>query len=159
MDEIFKKAEENGLKVVFGLEAQGHLPTIEKILKKWNDGNDYDNDMTYSKHVWDEIGKEIGWCPFAACLYYFRYLNSEKDKELGVLKGAETGKSTHRCSHCENFYADEENILDEFNGDLVCNDCLINALKERNSELESDLEGYDILKRQARAVVDMIKYK
>jgi hypothetical protein len=31
--------------------------------------------MTYSKHVWDGIGKIIGWCPFTAALSYFEWLN------------------------------------------------------------------------------------
>lgn len=62
---------------MFGLEAQGHIPTIESELKRWND-NEYGNDMTYCKAVWDGIGKKIGWCPFTASLHYFEYLNKNK---------------------------------------------------------------------------------
>lgn len=70
------KIEEKGMKVLFGLEAQGHIPTIEKILDRWNNNDDgIEVDMTYAKCVWDEIGKEIGWCPFTAALSYFEYKN------------------------------------------------------------------------------------
>lgn len=78
-DSDFKK----DVKVVFGLEAQGHIPTIEAIIKRWNDGYkeqypDEPFDMMYSKYVWDEIGKKIGWCPFSASLSYFEYLNEKR---------------------------------------------------------------------------------
>ena len=69
------------VKIVFGLEAQGHIPTIEAIIKRWNDGyimqfpNEKPVNMMYSKSVWNEIGDKIGWCPFTAALYYFEYLN------------------------------------------------------------------------------------
>jgi hypothetical protein len=86
MKDLFEGLEKSGLKVVFGLEAQGHIPTIESELKRWNEDfeNDYPehkgkNIMTYNKHVWDSIGKKIGWCPFSAALSYFEYLN-EKSK-------------------------------------------------------------------------------
>lgn len=67
-------------KILFGLEAQGHIPTIQAEIKRWNDSyrKNYPNeplDMTYSKHVWNGIGKIIGWCPFSAALAYFEYLN------------------------------------------------------------------------------------
>lgn len=83
--ELFKKADEKGLKVVFGLEAQGHIPTIEAIIKRKQEHynksfpDDYTNVM-YAKHVWDEIGKKIGWCSFTACLYYFRYLDKNRNE-------------------------------------------------------------------------------
>lgn len=70
------------VKVVFGLEAQGHLPTIERILNKWND----EVDMTYSIHVWEEIGREIGWCPFTAALHYFNYMNKKNKAEGNTIK-------------------------------------------------------------------------
>lgn len=81
MEELFEQAEKKGIKVVFGLEAQGHIPTIQAELKRWNDSykeqfpNEEPLDMTYSKHVWDGIGKIIGWCPFTAALSYFEWLN------------------------------------------------------------------------------------
>lgn len=71
------------VKVMFGLVQQGHIPTIERIIDKWNKSfkEQFPNepekvDHKYSKHVWEEIGKEIGWCPFTACLYYFEYLGT-----------------------------------------------------------------------------------
>jgi hypothetical protein len=81
MTEIFEQAEKKDLKVVFGLEAQGHIPTIQAEIKRWNDlyRNQYPNepplDMSYTKHVWDGVGKIIGWCPFTAALSYFEWLN------------------------------------------------------------------------------------
>ncbi len=44
--------------VVFGLRAQGHLPTIERMLA---DGAS-----------WQAIGKTIGWCPDTAREWYER---------------------------------------------------------------------------------------
>jgi hypothetical protein len=64
--------EEKKPKVVVGLEAQGHIKTIEDYLKKWDDS------MLYSIHVWREIGNRIGWCPHMATLDYFRYLSRKK---------------------------------------------------------------------------------
>ena len=81
LEELFEQLEKKGLKVVFGLEAQGHISTIEAELKRWNDSykeqfpNEEPLDMVYSKHVWDGIGKIIGWCPFTAALSYFEWLN------------------------------------------------------------------------------------
>jgi len=37
MEELFKQVEKKGLKVVFGLESQGHIPTIQAEIKRWND--------------------------------------------------------------------------------------------------------------------------
>jgi len=78
MKKLFEAVEKKGLKVVFGLEAQGHIPTIETELKRWNDNNKYGNDMTYCKAVWEGIGKKIGWCSFTAALSYFEYLNKKQ---------------------------------------------------------------------------------
>lgn len=83
MKDIFELDEKKGLKIVFGLEAQGHIPTIEAELRRWNESfrKDYpeekDHDMIYCKAVWEEIGKKIGWCPFTAALSYFEYLNKK----------------------------------------------------------------------------------
>lgn len=46
-------------KIVFGLEKQGHIPTIENMLV---DGKN-----------WSEIGQVIGWCPITAREHYERY--------------------------------------------------------------------------------------
>lgn len=81
-DELFEGMDRN-VKVVFGLKAQGHIPIIEAELKRWNDSykkqfpNEGPLDMSYSKHVWEGIGKKIGWCPFTAALSYFEYLNKQ----------------------------------------------------------------------------------
>ena len=41
-----------GAKVTFGLVAQGHIPTVERMLGEGQS--------------WDDIGAAIGWCPKTA---------------------------------------------------------------------------------------------
>lgn len=48
-------------KILFGLEAQGHIPTIEHMLNK---------DCS-----WDEIGKEINWIGDTVKEHYKEYLS------------------------------------------------------------------------------------
>jgi len=50
--------------ILFGLEAQGHIPTIEKMLSEGKS--------------WEEIGKTIGWCHDTAKEHYERYLSCKK---------------------------------------------------------------------------------
>lgn len=86
IEEMAKLIDDKGLKLVFGLEAQGHIPTIEKIISHWNETHNKEFpdeeidtiDYKYSKFVWEIIGKEIGWCPFTAALYYFKHLDKNK---------------------------------------------------------------------------------
>lgn len=85
-EEQFGTVPEKKIRISFGLEAQGHIPTIEAELKRWNDSFNADypdhkikDTMTYSKDVWESIGKKIGWCPFTASLAYFKWL---KNKDL-----------------------------------------------------------------------------
>lgn len=54
--------------IVFGLAAQGHIPTIEKML---SDGSH-----------WSEIGKTIGWDACTARDYYERYCCSKDDDDI-----------------------------------------------------------------------------
>lgn len=79
-DDIKKLADaidNAGLTIKFGLEAQGHIPTIEAELARWND-NEFGVDMTYNRDVWVGIGKKIGWEAFSAALAYFEYRNKSK---------------------------------------------------------------------------------
>ena len=62
--------EKKGLKVLFGLEQQGHIATIEKILNEFGSAT--------SEYVWEKIGKEIGWCPNAAARRYIEYLRDTR---------------------------------------------------------------------------------
>jgi hypothetical protein len=55
--------------VVYGLQGQGHIPTIEKLLA---DGKN-----------WEEIAQVIGWCPITAREHYEKFLN--KDDEISSL--------------------------------------------------------------------------
>ena len=59
--------EKKGMKISFGLEQQGHIPTIERMLEEL--GN--------NEHAWDRIGKEIWWCPKTACYHYIDYLRKK----------------------------------------------------------------------------------
>ena len=67
---LIDKMEKKNLKIVFGLEAQGHIPNIEKILDEFG-SNEY---------AWEKIGKEINWCPKTACYHYVTYLRSKNGK-------------------------------------------------------------------------------
>jgi hypothetical protein len=58
--------------VVFGLLRQGHIPTIEKMLKEGA--------------TWEEIGKEIGWCLETAKEQYGWYVKA-LEKHLPPLQG------------------------------------------------------------------------
>jgi len=58
--------DKKGLKVKFGLEQQGHLELIESKFERYPE-------LRYSTQIWNDIGKEIGWCPLTACLWYFKY--------------------------------------------------------------------------------------
>lgn len=53
--------------VLFGLEAQGHIPMIEKMLKEGA--------------TWEEIGKEIGWQSTSAEEDYERYVEARSKKK------------------------------------------------------------------------------
>jgi len=52
IDELGSLLDEVGLTVRFGLRAQGHIPTIKRMLE---DGE-----------TWRTIGETIGWCPDTA---------------------------------------------------------------------------------------------
>ncbi len=53
---------------LFGLVAQGHIPTIEQMIAE--------------NKTWEEIGNKIGWCPKTAKEHYDRYL-ARKSHDAG----------------------------------------------------------------------------
>ena len=55
------------MSVKFGLEQQGHIDTIERIL----------NDLGSNEYAWAKIWKEIGWDANTACYYYVKYLREK----------------------------------------------------------------------------------
>ena len=61
--ELGKLLQDVGATVKFGLRAQGHLPTIERML---NEGAS-----------WHAIGRAIGWDKHAACEHYTIHLREE----------------------------------------------------------------------------------
>ena len=73
--------EKKGAKVQFGLKQQGHIETIEKHLAKYDSHR-----MRYNTQVWNDIGKEIGWCPLTAALWYFRHLDNSEEAKREKLK-------------------------------------------------------------------------
>lgn len=71
LDNFIDKLSKANVKVVFGLEQQGHIDVIEKIIKEH--GN--------SVWVWKEkIAPEIGWDAFTACTYYLDYILEKQSK-------------------------------------------------------------------------------
>lgn len=48
--------------IAFGLQAQGHIDTIARMLEE--------------NRSWEEIGRAIGWCPITAKEHYERHLAS-----------------------------------------------------------------------------------
>jgi hypothetical protein len=54
--------------VLFGLEAQGHMPTIATMLS--------------NGHTWDQIAKEIGWERCTARLHYEARIGDDATKKL-----------------------------------------------------------------------------
>lgn len=58
-------------KVKLGLEAQGCIPIIEKIL----------SEIGSSYYAWETIGRQIGWEPLTACSAYYKYLLKKKEEE------------------------------------------------------------------------------
>ncbi len=65
--ELCDLLSESGATLKFGLRAQGHIPTIERML---DDGAS-----------WDAIGKAIGWHPPTAKLWYERELQRSLDEK------------------------------------------------------------------------------
>lgn len=70
LDEIRDILLSSNVQIRFGLEQQGHLPLIEKMLD--------------SNHDWGSINKAIGWAGDAACEHYIRIVR-RKIKEISVL--------------------------------------------------------------------------
>ena len=76
MEHLINSIQEKNYKIVFGLEQQGHIPTIERILDEFGSSSEY---------VWEKIGKEIGWCPQTAAYYYIDYLRKKrKENEINT---------------------------------------------------------------------------
>ena len=56
--------------VLFGLKAQGHIPTIESMLKE--------------QKSWEEIGKNINWCTETAKKHYQWHLDAQSHKNYAT---------------------------------------------------------------------------
>ena len=64
------------VQLLFGLEAQGHIETIESFIQ--DNKYDYWNDRNFDK--WRDLAKVIGWCPVTANNHYIEYLQKKKAK-------------------------------------------------------------------------------
>lgn len=70
-DEELKELLDNA-PICFGLEAQGHIPTIRAMLA--------------SRKTWTEIGDVIGWYPETAHTHYDRWLERMLRETTDLLK-------------------------------------------------------------------------
>lgn len=72
----------------FGLEQQGHIPTIEKMIKEFGNST--------SSHLWENIGKEIGWDGTTAAYHYIEYLRKKYNVQEEYLKSIEVKKDYNK---------------------------------------------------------------
>jgi hypothetical protein len=85
MDELIDALHNKEVKITFGLQPY-HIEAIEKEMQRWRDMPplasfpDKKVNPLYMKYVWDALGRQLGWCPFTLCLYYFEYLEERKFK-------------------------------------------------------------------------------
>lgn len=70
MDKLKDKLQNGKFKITFGLQPK-HIEIIENRLKVFERA-------IYNSTIWEDIGKEIGWCPLTAALYYFEYLEQKQ---------------------------------------------------------------------------------
>lgn len=91
---LVDKMEEKKIKVCFGLEAQGRIPTIERMISEYsavNEINTKGEDLSHSEYLWEKIAKEIGWCKETAMLHYIRHLRVEIKKSEFIHANTVTG--------------------------------------------------------------------
>jgi hypothetical protein len=75
MEDMSKLEKLLDVPIVFGLQAQGHIPTIQKMLA--------------AGATWKEIGNKIGWCQNTAKEHYERYLQRENGNAKGKTPAAD----------------------------------------------------------------------
>lgn len=99
-------------KVVFGLKKQGHIPTIERMLKEGKN--------------WDDIGAAINWCPLTAREHYERVVGERYRENVKLASGLTYGE-----------WADEQLAL----GNYDCTrDELIQYCHKQQQELKNQCE-------------------
>lgn len=68
------------VEIAFGLKAQGHIETIERML----------DEVKAPPHaIWERIGDKIGWCPLTAAAYYVNYLRENQTSNSEQIPGDE----------------------------------------------------------------------
>ena len=86
MSDLDDLAFKNGVRIVFGLEQQGHIPFVEEKLKEWRP-SPFSNENTF--YIWKEIAQQIGWLDYAVCEGYIRYLKRGKEELEAKVKELE----------------------------------------------------------------------
>lgn len=79
--EALQNIADKSLGVRFGLEAQGHIPTIERMIAEYSSANEINVDgvdLSHSSFLWNKIAKEIGWDKETAMLHYISYLRNKQ---------------------------------------------------------------------------------
>lgn len=81
----------SNVKVAFGLVAQGHIPTIERMLKENADSYnefldkggylDKRHKMSSDRDIWQKIAIEIGWEVQTAMSHYINYLLKKHEND------------------------------------------------------------------------------
>lgn len=83
MKEDDTSTQERPVRITLGLQPH-HIEVIEKELQRWRDMPPLESfpdtkvNPLYIRHVWEKLGRTLGWCPFTLCLYYFEYLEEAK---------------------------------------------------------------------------------
>lgn len=103
--------------VAFGLESQGHIPTIQRMLK---DGQ-----------PWTEIGKQIGWWPLTAFEHYEQWCERRKRAYRALLPAIREAART--CGYAIAVHGSEVRDFDlvaiPWADDAMCHEVLANAVK------------------------------
>jgi hypothetical protein len=78
IEDLVDAMDKAKVKITFGLTPR-HIEAIEREFKRWEDMPPLKSglpkaDMRFSRYVWENLGKELGWCPFTLSLYYWEFL-------------------------------------------------------------------------------------
>lgn len=98
------------VKVLFGLEAQGHIPLIEERIKGWRPSL-FDKN---SFQIWKDIAKEIGWIDHAVCGSYIKHLQKE------VNNSTPNTKIQELIDYIQNEYKDNRRTPDYYEALDLC---------------------------------------
>lgn len=75
---LVDKLEAQNMKITFGLEQQGHIDTIEKMIDEYSTER---GGLSSSVHLWTKIANKIGWDCKIAMAHYIHYLRTQKQNK------------------------------------------------------------------------------